>query len=76
MAGGKSGTSVLETPPFFIALMFTFFLVITLSFEKVSKLAFCQLASYISLSPAYNAADSESLRSHASTVSEPDQTLP
>ena len=36
MGGSTTGTTVLETPPYVIALVFTFFLVVTLSFEKVS----------------------------------------
>ena len=35
MSGGEGGTTVLETPPYVIALVFFFFLVITLGFEKV-----------------------------------------
>ena len=31
----QKGTSMLHTPPFYIALVFAFFLVVTLSFEKV-----------------------------------------
>ncbi|CAL8467379.1 g6916 [Coccomyxa elongata] len=32
---GESGTSLLETPPFVIAVVFLFFLVVTLGFEKI-----------------------------------------
>ncbi len=32
---GEGGTSLLETPPFVIAVVFLFFLVVTLGFEKV-----------------------------------------
>lgn len=37
MAGGAQvgGTTILETPPYILALVFTFFLVVTLSFEHV-----------------------------------------
>lgn len=33
--GGTSGTTVLETPPYVIAVVFVFFLVVSLGFEKV-----------------------------------------
>lgn len=36
MSGADGGTSILETPPYVVALVFLFFLVITLGFEKVS----------------------------------------
>lgn len=35
MSGGDGGTTILETPPYVIALVFFAFLVITLGFEKV-----------------------------------------
>ena len=35
MSGSEGGTTILETPPYVIALVFFFFLVITLGFEKV-----------------------------------------
>jgi hypothetical protein len=31
------GTTMLETPPYFLAVVFVFFLVVTLGFEKVRK---------------------------------------
>ena len=34
---GSGGTSLLETAPYIIALVFTFFLVVTLGFEKVRE---------------------------------------
>ena len=37
MSGSEGGTTILETPPYVIALVFFFFLVITLGFEKVSS---------------------------------------
>lgn len=35
MSGGDGGTTILETPPYVITLVFLFFLVVTLGFEKV-----------------------------------------
>ena len=37
MSGSEGGTTILETPPYVIALVFFFFLVITLGFEKVNS---------------------------------------
>lgn len=35
MSSGDGGTTMLETPPYMIALVFLCFLIITLGFEKV-----------------------------------------
>jgi hypothetical protein len=36
--GEGGGTSLLETPPYVIALVFLFFLVVTLGFEQVMSI--------------------------------------
>ena len=41
MAGSRdSDTTILETPPYFLALLLVFFLVLTLGFEKVRSICY------------------------------------
>jgi hypothetical protein len=39
MAGGSGDSSILETPALFLAIVFVFFLVVTLGFEAVRAAA-------------------------------------
>ncbi len=47
--GADGGTSLLETPPYVIAIVFLFFLVVTLGFEWVSLYAKSFEADSVSL---------------------------